>query len=118
MKSVAQLLDPCAEGFSEHVCVDSDGMVKWLTEEGQKLVRQLHLNDEKCVTFRRRMMAWVQSASEMPTGPREEILRDLLGYPVNLPDLSRSRVPWNSKPEGLAKCHFERRKRGELPDTY
>jgi hypothetical protein len=41
----------------------------------------------------------------------------LLGYPDNLPDLSRLRPPRNTRPEGVAKSFFARRKRGELPET-
>jgi hypothetical protein len=36
-----------------------------------------------------------------------------------LPDLDALRPPGgNTRPEGIVDSHFERRKRGELPDTY
>ena len=48
-----------------------------------------------------------------------ELYRELMGYPVDLPDLSSLRPPaGNSRPEGIAQSHAARRERGELPDIY
>jgi len=42
-----------------------------------------------------------------------------VGSPDDLPDLSRLAPPGgNSRPDGIANCHFSRRSRGELPELY
>ena len=47
------------------------------------------------------------------------LFRDLLAYPDDLPDLSILRPPAdNTRPEGIADSHFERRNRSELPDPH
>jgi hypothetical protein len=45
---------------------------------------------------------------------------DWMRYPDDLPDLSEQEntPPSNSKPEGLAQSHIERRRRDELPEVY
>lgn len=43
----------------------------------------------------------------------------LMGFPDDLPDLSRLRPPeGNSRPEGVQQSYFAQRQRGELPETY
>ena len=45
--------------------------------------------------------------------------RRLLGYPDDLPDLTRLNPPGgNERPEGVHRSAHARRGRGELPDTY
>ena len=40
-------------------------------------------------------------------------------YPTDLPRLSTLMPPGgNTRPEGIAASAYERRQRGELPDTY
>lgn len=41
-------------------------------------------------------------------------------YPENLPNLSdqRNTPPSNSKPEGVAESHYERKRNGQLPEVY
>jgi hypothetical protein len=44
---------------------------------------------------------------------------DLMGYPAELPDLSRKRPPaGNTRPDGIPHSCFASRTRSELPDTY
>jgi hypothetical protein len=41
-----------------------------------------------------------------------------MGYPSNLPDLSKLRPPGNTRPAGINDSFFARRARGELQETY
>ena len=52
-------------------------------------------------------------------GPKmPALIRELLCFPADLPDLSSLRPPGgNSRPEGIALSYRERRLRGELPET-
>ena len=48
-----------------------------------------------------------------------DLYRELMGYPDDLPNLGRLRPPQgNVRPDGIANSCHERRKRGELPETY
>ena len=42
----------------------------------------------------------------------------LVGFPNDLPDLSKLKPPRNHCKEGLDECWFARRRRGELPNAY
>ncbi|MFM9966286.1 MAG: hypothetical protein ACKV2Q_34350 [Planctomycetaceae bacterium] len=46
------------------------------------------------------------------------LYRQLLGFPNDLPDLSRLRPPSNTKPKGVVYSFHAQRKRAELPLTY
>ena len=47
-----------------------------------------------------------------------DLYYQLVGFPDDLPDLSRLRPPHNDRKEGLQECWFARRRRGELPRVY
>jgi len=47
-----------------------------------------------------------------------DLYNRLVGFPDDLPDLSRLRPPRNSRKESLDQCWFARRQRGELPNVY
>jgi len=53
-----------------------------------------------------------------PGGKTARMFRHFMSYPDDLPDLAKLRPPQNSKLEGLAKSHFARKARNELPDPY
>jgi hypothetical protein len=113
-----ELLDPCREAFSVHVLIGDEGQVQWLTVEGERMVRKLRLNDQHRVRFRQTLIRLARCAAQKPDGDTAQALRYFLGYPYELPDLSKLSPPRNSKLNGIEKSHFERRRRGELPDTY
>ena len=46
------------------------------------------------------------------------LIRELMGYPLDLPNLANCRVPENTRPEGIDDSYFARRERGELPQVY
>ncbi len=118
LKRTDELLDPCREALGAHVRVAGDGELTWRTTGGEAIVRKLDLNDPELKRFRRELIALVAVALKEPDGNTAAAIRGFMGYPLNLPDLSRSHAPKNFKPEGIRKSHFERRKRGELPETY
>jgi hypothetical protein len=57
---------------------------------------------------------------EMSRSDKTHQLRQhYLGFPENLPDLSKLKPPGgNERPEGIADSHYERRERGQLPEFY
>ena len=118
IKGTAILSDPCEEAFSKHMRVESSGEVQWLTTEGQKIVRKLCLNDASRTKFRRSLIAFYRLSTEKPDGETARLIRELFGFPDDLPDLRKLHPGFNSVPGGLAQSHFERRQRGELDDIY
>ena len=81
----------------------------------QRVIELLDLNDPRKVEFR---SLWIVVVSLSERLAPELHLR-VVGYPTDLPDLSRLRPPsGNSRPEGIAESHHASRARGELPATY
>ena len=112
-------LDPCEDRWGNHLRDIPDGTVEAITETGQRCKSVCGINRPLLVEARRRMRQLLRELSEMRTRAANSLLRDLLSYPRELPVLSRLHPPGgNSRPEGIAASHYERRKRGELPETY
>lgn len=79
-----------------------------------RLILQLDLNSPRMCKWRVMWIRIVQLAREQDPN----LHRLLVGYPENLPDLTRLRPPVNTKPKSvLLSCHALR-KRSELPDEY
>jgi hypothetical protein len=63
------------------------------------------------------MYRFIDQVAPLPLGAA--LLRRLLGYPDDLPDLAALRPPEsNARPDGIVQSHFARRQRGVLPDSY
>jgi hypothetical protein len=102
------LLDPV-------VRVAEDGVMHAQTPAAGKLIEMLGLNRPRLCEFRALWIRIVRLAALYSPA----LLRQLLGYPAELPDLSTLRPPQdNTRPDGVAQSHRARRQRGELPETY
>jgi len=114
-KAAKVVPDPTQALIASAVVIHDDGRLEALTLLAQEIVSSLGLNDPRYVQFRRRWIRIVRLAQSHDPA----LLRDLLGYPSDLPDLARLRPPGgNSRPEGIARSHFARRERGELENAY
>jgi hypothetical protein len=101
--------------LQESVVVHEDGRIEARTKEAGKLIDKLLLNSEDCRAFRRRWISIIRLAQKHAP----DLHRELLGYPEDLPDLSRLRPPGgNDRPQGIEQSHYAHRSRGELPETY
>jgi hypothetical protein len=106
--------DPTRTLLAASVSVQADGSLLASTPEAVYLIEHLGLNRPRYCEFRR---LWMRIVAACATDVG--LLRDILGYPDKLPDLSVFRPPGgNTRPDGIASSHFARRARGELPDTY
>lgn len=99
---------------SDTVRVYPDGAIAGLTAEAAKIIRVLCLNSPAWKHWRRMWMRIVELAAQSD----QELLRELLGFPEDLPDLRACRPPHNTRPEGVDESYFARRERGELPERY
>lgn len=115
VKSDRELPDPAEVLLRDDVRVADDGTIEGDTPDARRLIRVLGLDDPEFTEFRLLWIGIVALAARHDT----DLLRRVLGFPADLPDLGALKPPdGNARPEGVAASHFERRVRGELPDTY
>ena len=99
------------EPIAEHVEVAPDGTAEALSAEGRHLIRVCHLNRPLLIEFRRRLRSLLELLATFATTDHERLLRDLLGFPSDMPDLSAMRPPnGNTRPAGIAQSFFEQRR--------
>ncbi len=110
-KGSQQTPDPLAVLLDPDVLVTEDGEIQANTPAAGKLVEMLGLNRPRLREFRALWVGIVRLAAVHDA----DLLRRLLGYPTDLPDLCVLRPPAGNTPEGIARSHFARRARGELP---
>jgi len=114
-KSSHRLADPCRVAYGSCLRVEPNGEVKWLNAHGKRLVNTIRLNHERYVQERRKMLRVLQMAACRD----RDLFERLMGYPADLPDLSRLRPPGgNRRPEGVEDSVHSRRVRGDLSRTY
>ena len=113
-KADRQLPDPSTALTTENVRVYPDGSLTGLSDDAARIIRRLCLNSPGLTRWRRTWIRIIELAEESDP----ELLRVLMGYPNDLPNLKRSRAPENTRPHGISDSHFARRERGDLPDVY
>lgn len=113
-KAILGIPDPCTVAFHDCLRVRDDGRVEALNADGEKLNQALRLNSESNVRNRSR---WMRNLERMRTA-NPALYREYMGFPNDLPDLRRKRVPNNTKPEGAVNCYFALRERGLLAAMY
>lgn len=105
------VLDPCATALADHVEVELDGRIRFLTPDGQRFVRLLGLDDPSLQEFRRRLMETINAS--------QEEFRRWMSYPEDLPDLTEPpQPPFNSRPDGVSQSCHARKQRGDLDEVY
>ena len=105
-KGSQPLADPSVSLTPETVTVNSDGTIIGKTVESRRTIKKLALDSVDFIEFRR-LFIEIATSSKV-----------VLSYPSDLPDLSKKRVPHNSRPEGVKKSAHVLRKAGLLPATY
>jgi hypothetical protein len=114
-KGSQQTPDPLSVLLASDVTVSEGGRIHAGTPHARKLIELLGLDRPRMREFREMWIRIVRVSA--PHDPA--LFRRLMGYPVDLPDLSTLRAPEdNTRPDGIAQSHFGRRQRGELADTY
>ena len=114
VKGQLRVPDPLKVMLSEAVVVHQDGHLEGRSNDARWLIDLMQL-DRPAYVARRRL---VQYMLQMAETHDPIFYRQLLGFPDELPDLSRLRPPSNSKPNGIAHSLLSQRKRGVLPSTY
>lgn len=108
--------NPCQVAFGKCLSIESDGTIRALNEEGEKLRDVLRLNRPKDVEHRARWMRTLAALKES----HPELYVEFMSFPSELPDLRPPKKcpPRNSKPQGARECFFALQERGTLPATY
>jgi hypothetical protein len=114
-KGSLEIPNPLSVLLDPTVKVSENGTIHASTPQARKLIELLGLNRPRLQEFRSMWIRIVRLASLFDLA----LFRQLMGYPLDLPDLSVLRPPQgNTRPGGIAQSHFARRQRGELPETY
>lgn len=107
--------DPGQTLLAGDVQVHEDGTIVARTRAARRLIRVLGLDDSESAEFRFMWLGTIALAEEHAP----ELHRMLLGFPDDLPDLTRLRPPGgNTRPAGVQQSYFTRRQNGTLQETY
>ncbi len=118
LKQNSTLIDPCATPFSEHLWIAPDGAAQAKSPEGRILIKALRINKQDRIDFRSRLFRLLRICVEHPRSETARLFRRLFDYPDSLPNLAALKPPANPKAEAVRDCCFERRRGGELEETY
>lgn len=106
--------DPCKIAYAQCLQVNENGTITALNNQGRLLIKILRLDNHENTEYRRLILEIIKLAQN----EKSSVYSYLMGFPDNLPDLTRKRPPSNSKPQGISESFFARRKRNELPKIY
>jgi hypothetical protein len=99
----------------EDVQVFDDGRIEGRSPAAREIILAIGLDSEANTEFRRTWIEIIALARQYDANLHER----LMGYPDDLPNLSRLRPPGgNLRPEGIAESHLARREQGELEATF
>lgn len=109
------LPDPLRVLTNAAVQVAADGTIRTDDAEAAHLIELLGLNSDKSTEFR---MLWIGIIA-LAAKHEPPLYAKLMGFPADLPNLSRLRPPkGNARPEGVQQSWHARRESGTLPETY
>lgn len=108
------VLDPFLILRSTRITMIPDGSLLPNDNESKRLIRQLDLDSPRLRSWRVMWMRIVALARDRDP----DLYSQLVGFPKDLPDLSRLRPPQNTRVAGIEQCAFARRRRGSLPAVY
>ncbi len=127
-KRAVRLIDPTLVAFGKHLRVDEGGIVHAVevdgkaSQEGEFLIRLLHLNENPALETRRFRLDVLALKRAYPTDERvNRLFIQSFAYPSfeDLPDLQSLRPPGgNSLAENVRSCYRARRRESSLEDVY
>jgi hypothetical protein len=114
-KSDRRVPDPMAVLLSPDVWVTGDGAIQAGNPEAAMRIDLLGLDRPKAREFRSLWIGIIKRAA----AHEPALYQRLLGFPEDLPELSRLRPPkGNTRPEGIQQSCSVRKKLGTLPGCY
>jgi hypothetical protein len=114
-KGVQDVPDPTRVFLHSAVQVNEDGTVQGHTVAARRLIRYLGLDAPESNEFRLLWLGILALAQRHDPA----LFRKLLGFPDDLPDLTRRRPPGgNTRPAGVRQSYLVQRRMGHLPEVY
>lgn len=110
--------DPCVTAYGNHLRVEADGRVVALSDDGRVLMRLLRLDRSELTELRGRFLRLARKVDTDPTSDWAQDVRQFFSYPPDMEDLRPLRPPADGAPRSADDCHFARRERQELAETY
>jgi hypothetical protein len=120
IKGKRRVPDPCKVVLGECLFVHMNGNRMGQIEAhdgnqiGERIIRVLRLDSDDATQVRRHLIGILRSVAQTD----EDLFRELMGYPKNLPDLGSAKAPGNSRRVGISESAFQLRSVGTLPDWY
>lgn len=114
LKGLNLIPNPLNVLLSDSVQIYEDGRIEGLHSEAKKLIDIMGL-DNPAYRLRRHL---IQRIVKLAFEHDAVLYRTLLGFPADLPDLSRSFPPFNSRSEGIEESYFNKFQAGALPEIY
>lgn len=111
-KSNSRVPDPCQVAYGEYVQVNEEGKISWRGKNGQRLIRELGLDNEDYTGMRRKFLKLHRAAQEDP-----DLMREFFGYPDNLPDLTLENPPDGNDNKASETQSYHAR-RNDLPGYF
>ena len=113
-KGAKYLPSPAKVAYGDCLRVDELGEIHAKNEQGEIMIEILRLDAPERTALRRRILETIDESS-----PGTKTMKWCLGYPDNLPDLSKETAPkGNKRPSGINDSSFDRRRRKSLPEYY
>jgi hypothetical protein len=113
------LLNPDNQALATHLEVLEDGTIRGLTSEGMACIKVCRLDRPMLTAFRKGLLALVRILAQRPSPEAARVLRHILGFPDNLPNLGVLRPPGgNARPDGVATSAHAQQLQGKLDETY
>ena len=106
--------DPLQHLTTSTISIKPDGSLVGLTIEAKRIIDKVALNSATMIRWR---LFWIRMV-EIAATYDLALLNELMGYPSELPDLSKLNPPVNNRPAGIDDSFFEKRRRGELEQSY
>lgn len=115
LKSSLSIPDPSVFLSHETIEVDYlDGSIRGKIPEAVQIIEMLSLNSTRFREWRLTMIRCIELAKEHDP----ELYQQLMGFPSELPDLSKKKPRENKRPNGVELSWKRLEKNGELPTVY
>jgi len=114
VKGDRRVPNPTNMDLSAAVEVDPNGVIRSKNKQGQILIKIMRLDNDDYTRFRAMIIRTVNILADQD----RDVYRLWMGYPTDLPDLSKLRPTRNTRPDGVNNSFFALRARQELEDVY
>jgi len=113
-KAAKLLPSPESIAYGDCLWVDDDGHIHSRNDKGKDIIEALRLDGDDYTRLRRKVIQLVRESHQGSVA-----LKCFLGYPEDLPDLTKERKPkHNKRPKGIIESCHARRQRNDLPDYF